>query len=1033
MEPTNTSEQTGLQTAFDTGNGALLSQAAVYILQRYAGDLPDLSRIAVITPNDTSARQFELTLCHALQQDSAIIPPWCGTLESWCLANIPSPLPEYQLVNEFARQCLFVDALQQNRHLFKEENQWQITLSLLQLFDELNLNPTGLFSDENAFRTNLLSAYGIDTDVSGSDDLLSHLNAESKLVYTLWHAWNQQLTDHQCHDSVRDYASRLLHLIDNPDQPDIHKSLIYIGDPPLAELERRLLCSLQAAGRCTVFSMDTCSVTAGITDTGHSYRDDKGSEYRDHARAFFCQALMPTAETEPSGAVSKPPEADDTLPIKVRAEQFRASLGDDHTPVPFAVYLSQDEEDQVMAIDLYIRQQIIDGRRNIAVICEDRKLSRRLRAILERSNIEIRDQAGWSLATTQAVSVIERWLQCIEEDFNAFPLLSVLKSPFIDLAAITRHGDSAASGADISADIDNKNTREHLLKNIYRLEQDIILHENVSSNIGQYRQSMKDRLKRLEHWPRSSYAALDGILSGLHNIAAPLIELYDSDQRITLSEFIQHLIGSLQQLGVLRLYRDDAAGTIIIDTLQQLQAGLEQAAQQDASPKVDWNDCRNWLAMALETQHFSPPTNRQTLVRLMTLEQADYQVYDCLVIAACEPQHFPGSAEPLPVFNQSVRASLGLNTWEQLYQRRLRQFTRALQSTEQRLITACNMDKGEEKPVSPWLELLLRFYQLVYDESAVDQSLRRYTELHSRGPDAEPVSMQTRPASTLPAALLPKRISASAYQRLINCPYQFFAADGLGLKAQEEISIELRKSDYGQRVHRILQLFHTGRHAPCDAFSEIITTHNRQRAIAHLEQISEYIFRKEMTDNVLHRSWYYRWNKMIPAYIDWQMKQQQDWSVLKGEQQLDVPLSEQQQDVSVYGRLDRIDQRHADSRHLIIDYKTGNCPKQQDVDNGEDVQLATYAMLDRHADAVEYLSVDSSDQKVAVKSSLDGDDLELNRERNQIRLADMIEMIRQSDRLTAWGDEGVCQYCDFTGICRRHHWPDDNGSGDAGS
>jgi len=1027
MEHANTSEQTGLQTEFDTANSALLSQAAVHILQRYADELPDLSCIAVITPNDTTARQFELTLCHTLEQDTAIIPPWCGTLESWCLARIPSPLPDYQLVNEFARQCLFVDALQQNRHLFKEENQWQITLSLLQLFDELNVNPTGVFSDEKAFRTNLLSAYGIDTDVSGNDDLLSHLNAESKLVYTLWHAWNQQLTDNQCQDSVRDYASRLLHLIDNPDQPDIDKGLIYIGDPPLAELERRLLSSLQATGRCTVFSLDTCSVAAGTTNTA----------YRDRDRAFFCQALMSADRMKPSEPLSTRSAPDETLSIKARAEKFRASLADDHQPVPVTVYLAQDEEDQVMAIDLYIRQQIINGKRNIAVICEDRKLSRRLRAILERSNIEIRDQAGWSLATTQAVSVIERWLQCIEEDFNAFPLLSVLKSPFIDLAAITRHGDSAQSGdshtdEDSGTDIANKNTREHLLKNIYRLEQDIILHENVSSNIGQYRQSMKDRLQRLEHWPGNSYAVLDAILSGLHNIAVPLLGLYASNQRITLSEFIQYLIDSLQQLGVLRLYQQDAAGAIIIDTLQQLQTGLEQAAQQDASPKVDWNDCRNWLAMALETQHFSPPTDRQTLVRLMTLEQADYQVYDCLVIAACEPQHFPGSAEPLPVFNQSVRASLGLTTWEQLYERRLRQFTRALHSTEQRLITACNMDKGEEKPVSPWLELLLRFYQLVYDRSPVDPSLRRYTELQCQHPDAGPVTMQTRPASALPASLLPKRISASAYQRLINCPYQFFAADGLGLKAQEEISIELRKSDYGQRVHRILQLFHTGKHAPCDAFGEVITRDNRQHAIAHMEQISEYIFRKEMADNVLHRSWYYRWNKMIPAYIDWQMKQQQDWSVLKGEQQLDVPLSEQQRDVSVYGRLDRIDQRRTDNRHMIIDYKTGNCPKQQDVDDGEDVQLATYAMLDRAADAVEYLSVDSSDQKVAVKSSLAGDDLEQNRQRNQVRLADMIEMIRQSDRLTAWGDEGVCQYCDFTGICRRHHWPDDDSSSDAG-
>ena len=40
----------------------------------------------------------------------------------------------------------------------------------------------------------------------------------------------------------------------------------------------------------------------------------------------------------------------------------------------------------------------------------DRKLVRRLRAVLEHANIAVNDAAGWALATTSAAVVIEWWL-----------------------------------------------------------------------------------------------------------------------------------------------------------------------------------------------------------------------------------------------------------------------------------------------------------------------------------------------------------------------------------------------------------------------------------------------------------------------------------------------------------------------------------------------------------------------------------------------------------------------------------------------
>ena len=98
--------------------------------------------------------------------------------------------------------------------------------------------------------------------------------------------------------------------------------------------------------------------------------------------------------------------------------------------------------------------------------------------------------------------------------------------------------------------------------------------------------------------------------------------------------------------------------------------------------------------------------------------------------------------------------------------------------------------------------------------------------------------------------------------------------------------------------------------------------------------------------------------------------------------------------VTLYGRLDRIDRNREDGSHAIIDYKTGKTAVQDDVDNGENVQLSTYALLDTEADDVSYLSVDSSDQKVKTMSSLSGDDLQANREQSKQRLLSLFSQIR---------------------------------------
>ncbi len=948
----------------------ILQYTANFIFEKFSDHSPDFSKLFVLLPHSHVTQQFNKTLCASLDSDlPAIIPPWAGTLKLWTKQFVSNEHPDYQLIGEYSRQLLFIEALQQHPDLFKEENQWQVTQALLSLFDELSLNQKDIFTSPEKWQQQLQQAYGIEKQNQ-------HLLNESNLVYTLWHAWQQQLSENKLYDETSDYISRLSNAATVIDK---QHHFICLGLSLYSKTEQDFIQSLINNKQCEVIDFVK---TITNDDPHHTFS------------TFISETFKQSPQTS----------------IKQRAQEYVEKYSEaSSAELPFSVYMAADEEEQIRAIDYFVRLNTLNGKNNIAVISEDRKLSRRLRALLERANIQLQDKAGWSLATTQAATIIERWLECIEEDFSAYPLLDCLKSPFLNIT----HAVSAEAITD-----------NDFRKNIFRFEHDLIFHENVSSNIKQYKSLLKDRLKRLSHWPANSYDDLINTLNYIQKNAGTLSKYYSDsnveNKKILLSDFLDALFASLQQLGVIQRYKNDEAGLVLLKTFEELKQSIKYS-----NPALSWYDCRVWLGMALESQHFTPSTNNAN-VQLMTLDQASYLNFDCIIIAATEAQHYPGSAKNQPFFNQAVRASLELNTWEEQREQRHELFNRVLLSAPEILLTACDEEKGEEKPVSPWLELLINFYQLAYNKKPDNPYLQQLVQSKSEVfncDDNELPELSRQPSPAIPLELIPERISASSYQRIVNCPFQYFSADGLRLKPLEELSEELKKSDYGERIHLILQSFHNGHKKYGKAFTHTITDTNRTQAENYLSKLSEKIFLSDLENNVLHRSWLYRWKKHIPAYINWQIQHQADWNLYLSEEIMEVTLNDAERNsLNIYGRLDRIDINKENNSHAIIDYKTGRTARQEDVDTGENVQLGLYALLDNKAGEVSYLSVDSSYQKVENKSFLSGEDLELNCEQNKQRLFELFKQMKNNEALPAWGDETVCRYCNFSGLCRKAEW-----------
>ena len=935
----------------------IAARTVLHLFETHRELLPDLSTVCIFTPTGNLSSSFRQSILHRLpQHQTAVIPPYIGTLRQWISENIPLPDADVKLLSEQARQLLFVEALADHPGLFKEENKWQVSTAMLGLFDELALNEISLLElSTDDWMKRLELAYGCENPNT-------HLQQEARLIYTLWHAWQQQLRDDNMLDATGAFIARLK----QAETAQITHRQFYLIDPDhLTLCEQHAFALLAKNNDCTVVA----------------YNNDTPDSPQRHSRALTA-TFINTAFDHSQTALQQ------------RAKSLKQmSPG---ITLPISIFYSGDAESEARAVDLQVRLWLLEGKQDIGIISEDRKLSRRVRALLERANVSIQDMAGWSLSTTSAAAVLERWLECIEEDFDYRPMLDLFKSHFF------------------KSSLDH----EKQLETVYRLENDIILHENISHGIKRYRKQLEYRLHRMQNWPENTYDDIVQLLGQVEKAAFYLQQLYRSERKTGLDKYLDSLTASLQQLGIITSFADDAAGMQILNALDEMRHGL-----QHCRPEMHWHDFRTWLGMTLEHQLFSPQTS-SSAVRLMSLAQAQCQHFDALIIAAADKQHLPGKPDASPFFNQSVRSSLGLRDWQQQRELKLLQFKRLLMASEEVLITCKHEENGEPVPLSPWIESLQTFHALTGEGSLRNTHLQRLLQQNTSVficDSAHLPAVPQQPKPSLPVSAIPQRMSASAHQRLIDCPYKYFAGDGIQLKPPDEIREELQKSDYGERVHKILNAFHRPVMNLPQPFAGSLTEDNREAAVSHMTTISMAVFKQDTEDNTLHRSWLHRWMQHIPAYIDWQIRQQQDWTVSETEKRCEARLNDSE--LTLYGRLDRIDIDNEHHMHqAIIDYKTGSVASQTDVDCGEDVQLATYALLADDTSQVMYVSLDESDGSVKTKASLEGDHLRSLTHDVRERLQTMTRMLSAGDPLPAWGDERTCSYCDFIGLCRKKVW-----------
>ncbi|MGD8842166.1 MAG: PD-(D/E)XK nuclease family protein, partial [Gammaproteobacteria bacterium] len=478
--------------------------------------------------------------------------------------------------------------------------------------------------------------------------------------------------------------------------------------------------------------------------------------------------------------------------------------------------------------------------------------------------------------------------------------------------------------------------------------------------------------------------------------------------------YLDGLLQSLDELGIGAALAADAAGMQLLDLLEQLRRAAAASGVGAA-----WQEFRSWLARNLERATFKVPPAGSP-VRLLTLEQSRLQCFAGIIVAGCSQQHLPGTPGAQTFFNQRVRAHLGLPTWSQALNLRLHHFYRILHSAPRVLLTRHAEQDGEPVAVSPWLELLETFHANAYGTDLRDSELARLI----RNPDAQPASPDPvplpvatqRPTPRAAPGLQPKSWSASTHQRIIDCPYRFFAADALGLKPQDEIREALSKSDYGSLIHRVLQAFHSDVAGLPGPWSGAVTGDNRNAAQTLLQTISKAVFAEAVRDNFQARSWLHQWLGCLPGYVDWLVQRQAHWQLRGVEIQAEHDISAR---LRLKGRIDRVDQDGG--KLAVVDYKTGVPPSSDEVMQGEAVQLPSYALLlESDIEQLEYLRFGNAAVSPGICAR--GEELRDLLAAIAQRLTVLDEALQQQPGLPAWGDDKICAWCEFHGLCRRDAW-----------
>ncbi len=675
----------------------------------------------------------------------------------------------------------------------------------------------------------------------------------------------------------------------------------------------------------------------------------------------------------------------DAAPIAARARVLRkADL--DAAPVLVETRSFEDEAiavcEQVIAWLRPPGQADLFGPKSppsIALVVLDRIVARRVRALLERAEVLVRDETGWKLSTTSAAGVVMRLLDLGANGFHHRDLLDWLKSPFT-LAGVAQ--------------------KAYLIEIVER----VVRTRGIVGGLGALLLALGEPNASGQQDESRSLA-----VEWLRRLETHATRL--SQRPATLAGFAEALRQALTELGMRDALASDPIGEEVLLLLDDLRLHLladDAVGNMSATPA----EFRALLAARFEEVACAPGAIDSPVV-MVTLAGATLRDFDAAVLVGADAAHLPAVPSEMLFFSEAVRADLGLEGRRAAVRAQAAELAMLLARVPKVTVAWCSQADDEPRALAPWFARL----RAVATAAGRDPVQTATPSLHAVVP-----TPTVRPAP--PAPHLRLTLSASQYQSLVDCPYQFHARHLLRLRDLDEVLDEPSNREYGQAVHEVLARFHV-------QWRDVDLAAVSPQALADsLTAISDEVFNPLIERRPRFLAYRQQFAETQAGYLVWLARRvAQGWRFVEAEVAVARPfeLGDGLPAVELKGRIDRVDERGDEVE--VLDYKTRR--RQQLSEDvalaGENIQLPFYGLMyprpvTRAAFIYLQRTSDRSDPVGPLAARQPYPALVASVAQ---RLRNDLQRMAAGAPMPALGNEAICEWCEMRGVCRRDFWSDD--------
>ena len=637
--------------------------------------------------------------------------------------------------------------------------------------------------------------------------------------------------------------------------------------------------------------------------------------------------------------------------------------------------------DEARAIAIALRGVLEIAEKTAALVTPDRILARMVSAQLQRFGIVVDDSAGKPLNISAPACFLRLVVEMVASRAAPSALLAVLRHP------LTAAGINPAQCRTLSRELEI-----FLLRGIRRedglagLRKAAIAEEKTSTALVEF-------LAKLE----GKSAEFSALFAPHYN--ATLQQLLTA--HISFSEW---LAGSDRQSGEQRLWAGEA-GNALAEIIAQWNI------QADILPPIDTLTYPALFDTLLATETYHSQMGLHPRLHILSPMEARLQHYDMVILSSLNEGTWPKNSQPDPWMSRPQRAIFGLPSQERVIGQSAHDFVMQL-SAKEVLLTRARKVEGTPTIPSRWwvrLQTLLggrapEFFAAMNQEEYF-VAAKNILEIPASLPALVP------PAPIPPLSSRPRKLRVTAIDNWLRDPYSIYARYILNLRKLDEIDREPDAADFGNLVHKALEIF----------------TNSSAHELPELLAAGRTAFADFLDRPAVACLWWPRFVAMAGWLINEEKIRRAEIEKIYSEINASWAFEVAGKPFTLSTRIDRLEKLKSGTT-AIIDYKTGTVPSKRDRENGLSNQLPLEALVVQYGQLPEGISTGAVTQmeywKLAgseVKCEITK--IETDIEETRERLENLIAKF--DDPTTPYAaqvDGSLLRYNDYEHLTRRKEW-----------